>query len=211
MAVVNMGNISRKAEKFSKSTVGKAKMKSALEKIRKSDGKTGLGREVLSHAKMAELADELVKTIKSVALSYDLPASVAAHFDSIQYMITDMGSGVYECSIYFTDDLSRESLSESGGDGIRNIVALFNNGYVASSYTYGWWNGHQPTGDAVLRSTDSDAWVRSMIGRPSLNFMQGAISDFMSKYNKYNISVYLNEDVYDGNYAGSPNGYITRI
>ena len=138
------------------------------------------------------------------------------HFDSLDYAIEDSGSGDYECYIYFTDDLSRNSLEtdDSQGEGINNIVALFNNGYVASAPKYGWWNGHSPTGESVYRSgqNNNSAYVRSTQARPSLHFMQAAIEDFYKKYkSKYKMSVLLNGSEYDGNYAGSLNGKITQI
>ena len=211
MAKVNMTAVRKKIKAYAACTGGKMKMKEAVQKKMKEGGRTSCGSEIPSYAKMAELAEELIRVIRNAAASYDLPESVMAHFNSLQYVVTELGDFNYECSIYFTDNLSRESLLD--GEGINNIVALFNNGYVASSYAYGWWNGHKATGTAetMYRSTDSDAFIRSMIGRPSLHFMQAAINDFVSKYKKYNISVFLNESEYDGNYAGSPNGYITQI
>ena len=88
-------------------------------------------------------------------------------------------------TVYFEDDLHRDSLdNELGYDGIKNIVALFNNGYHAKNYVYGWWDGHRATGDGVLRSGyDNDfAWVRSKKEREPLRFIQQAVADFNASY-----------------------------
>lgn len=199
MAVVNLSSIFNKVNAYSKTPAGKEKMRQAIaKKVKDGVSKTGCGDEILTYSKMSELANELIGTLKNTAASYDLAPSVMAHFDSLTYMVQDIGNGAHECYIYFQDDLSRESLeSDDTGEGIRNIIALFNNGYVASSPKYGWWNGHSPTGEAVSRSMTGDenyAFIKSRQSRPSLMFMQRAIDDFCNKYkNKYNMTVMLND------------------
>lgn len=92
--------------------------------------------------------------------------------------------------VYFEDNLRRESLDDGingyTGEGIDNIVALFNNGYHASDYVYGWWDGHQATASTLFRS-GSDikanyAWVRSQKDREGLHFIQQAVDDFNGNY-----------------------------
>lgn len=196
MAFINAKNIENKLRAYSKTSAGRAKMKKSNERA--------------SLKTLSNLAQELIDMIKTTASSFDLAPSVMAHFNSLTYVIQDLGDGQYECDIYFTDDLSRESLEDDiyPGDGIQNIVALFNNGYVASSPKYGWWNGHRRTSVDVL-TTGSDIRIRGTQARPSLHFMQKAIKEFESKYSqKYGLIVILNEEEYDGNYAGSLNGFI---
>lgn len=212
MSTVNMDSIGRKIKAYAKSEAGKEKIKEAMEKLSRSNKThTALGYEILNRNKMIELTEELISVIKKTAASYDLPLSVMKHFDSLNYIIQDDGNGAVESLIYFADDLSRNSLDNDlyTGDGIDNIVALFNNGYVASSETYGWWEGHKPTNGGII-ATDYAVYVKSKIGRPSLHFMQRAIEDFASAYKgRYPISVELNEYEYDGNYAGSLSGTIS--
>ena len=218
MAEVNMSSILSKCQAYSKTADGKQKMKEVvIQKMRNGDGRTGCGDEILTIPQMNVLAKELISTIKLTASSYDLAESVMRHFDSLTYTVIDAGDGIYECYIYFTDDLSRPSLEtdENQGEGINNIVALFNNGYVAKAPKYGWWNGHSPTGESVgraLTGTESYAYIKGTQARPSLRFMQRAIEDFASKYlDKYVMSITLNEDDYDGHYLGSPNGIISKL
>ena len=217
MATVNIQSIFNKCKEYSQTQEGKQKMREAIAKTQK-DGTTVTvgGSEILTLSKMSELADELISILRNTAASYDLAPSVMAHFDSLKYVIQDLGDGQYECDIYFADDLSRESLETdyNQGEGINNIIALFNNGYVASAPKYGWWNGHSATGESVYRSGNlkTSAYIKSTQGRPSLHFMQRAIEDFASKYDKkYPLSVVLNEAEYDGNYAGSLNGAISKL
>lgn len=217
MALINEASISKKLKQWSLTKPGKQRMSDAIRTMKKQGKrKTAGGSEILTIPMMQALAQELIHTLKTTAASYNLAPSVMKHFDSLDYAIEDSGSGDYECYIYFTDDLSRNSLEtdDSQGEGINNIVALFNNGYVASAPKYGWWNGHSPTGESVYRSgqNNNSAYVRSTQARPSLHFMQAAIEDFYKKYkSKYKMSVLLNGSEYDGNYAGSLNGKITQI
>lgn len=216
MANINMSSIMSKVSKYATSKDGKKRINDVLKKYRE-DGKTKTegGSEILTKARMAELATELISILKTTAASYDLATSVMKHFDSLDYIFQDLGDDKFECYIYFNDDLSRDSLETdyNQGEGINNIIALFNNGYVASAPKYGWWNGHAPSGESVYRSGvgSTNAYIQGTQARPSLRFMQSAIEDFYSKYAKrYTMTVVLDDD-YNGNYAGSLNGVISKI
>ena len=217
MAQINMSSIMGKVRQYNNTDAGKKKIQETVRKYRESGkSKTDAGAELLTKPLMAQLANELIDILKTTAQSYDLPPSVLAHFNSLTYVVEDLGNDMYQCYIYFMDDLSRESLEtdENQGDGINNIVALFNNGYVASAPKYGWWNGHAPTGNSIQFSTpgvSNDAYVVSRQWRVSLGFMQNAIEDFYSKYrNKYAMSLTLSDE-YEGHYNGSLNGTISQI
>lgn len=215
MANINMSSIMSKVSKYATSKDGKKRINDVLKKYRdEGRAKTEGGSEILTKARMAELATELISILKTTAASYDLAVSVMKHFDSLDYIFQDLGDDKFECYIYFNDDLSRDSLETdyNQGEGINNIIALFNNGYVASAPKYGWWNGRTPSGESVYRSGvgSANAYIQGTQARPSLRFMQSAIEDFYSKYAKrYAMSVVLDDD-YDGNYAGSLNGVISK-
>lgn len=217
MAEINWSKIEKKVSAFSKTPTGKKMMSDKIKEYQKTGQKSANGGEVLTRQRISELAGELITTLKMTAASYDLAPSVIAHFGSLDYYVQENDDGSCDCFIYFTDDLSRESLETdyNQGDGIHNIIALFNNGYVASAPKYGWWNGHSPKGEAISRGLTGDesfAFVKGTQARPSLHFMQQAIQDFANKYKgTYPLSVMLNEDVYDGNYAGSLNGFISKL
>lgn len=170
--------------------INSAALQSTFKAWSKTDGKDAITKAIqqASFSEMCSLTEELISLIKTTAASYDLPASVMQHFDSLAYNHTDMGNGMYEFNIYFQDDLSRESLEDGAytGSGIGNIISLFNNGYAASAPKYGIWNGH--AGNKRIKGTQS---------RASLRFMQKAIEEFENKYKtKYNLVVTLNESEY---------------
>lgn len=218
MAQINMVSIMNKVKRFSSAEAGKKRTQEVIQKYRNTGkNQTEAGSEILTKSIMASLANELIDTLKITAQGYDLPPSVLAHFNSLTYMVEDLGNDMFQCYIYFSDDLSRESLEtdENQGEGINNIVALFNNGYVASAPKYGWWNGHSPTGNAIQYATpgitNNYAYIVSKQWRVSLGFMQSAIEDFYSKYRgKYQMSLTLSDE-YEGHYNGSLNGTISQI
>lgn len=183
MKSINSSSIMNKVKAYSRSVKGKLRMK---EKINEyiSDGvaRTGGGGRVLTPGEMEKAAVKLASCIRAAALSYDLPASVMKNINSLSatkpYQMSD---GAWRVDLFFTDDLSRESLYSEQYDGIVNIIALFNNGYLASDTVYGFWDHHNYTGEwNVLRALPGSnfAYVRSKIGRPALQFMQEAVRSF---------------------------------
>lgn len=220
MATINWNSIAQKCKEWSETTDGKRRCRAAVaESARAGRTVTGCGDKIITLDDMRRLSVEMIQTLQVAAddASYALPESVKAHFNSLDYIVTEVGDGLYEVAIYFRDDLSRPSLlNDQGYEGVHNIVALFNNGYVASNYTYGWWENHRPTGDWSSYASGgydaTDTYIRSKIGRPSLHFMQRAVQDFLSKYQtQYNIQVELDPYSYDGNYMGSPTGTVLPI
>lgn len=193
---INMGSIMRKAMSFSESPEGKRRMKACLEKYEKEGRKTtAAGDKLISEDMMWEAAAKMIQVLRDTARSMDLPESVLRHFDSLDCTKPiKMSDGSMVINIYFEDKfdggLYRESLEDGEGghtgDGINNIIALFNNGAHASKFVYGWWNGHKPEGEALTRSggqLDADyAWVRSRKDREALHFIQQAVSDFNGNY-----------------------------
>lgn len=194
---INMSSIMSKAKAFSESPEGKRRMKTCLEKYEK-EGRTstGAGDKLITEKMMLKAASKLIHMMKTTAASYNLPESVMKHFDSLKCSApVKLNDGATVIYIYFEDDLHRDSLEDGSdyyggkfggytGEGINNIIALFNNGANAKDYTYGWWNGHHATGDGVLRSGyDNDfAWTRSKKEREALHFIQQAVMDFNTSY-----------------------------
>lgn len=214
MATVNMDSILAKVTAYSNTKAGKTKMRQAIRDMRQNNiGETGCGSKILTIDKMEDLADELISVIRRTAYSYDLAPSVMRHFDSLQHNGAEAEKDGFTCRIYFRDNLGRWSLDDgvNAQERLYNIVALFNNGYVASTPKYGWWEGHAGTGECAYRSGSGTgaAFVKGVQGRPSLHFMQQAIWSFTAEHREYPLEVVLSDD-YDGNYAGSLNGFITR-
>ncbi len=192
MGYINWGQIEAKIIAYSKTQEGKEKMRSAVRALRNGNkSETAAGYELMTYEKMRKLADELIDMIRTEAASYGLADSVMAHFNSMTYMIEDSGDGDVTYHIYFDDDLSRPSLLPSKYVGIDNIVALFNNGYVASNRIFVKVNGIK---------------VPSRQFRPTLSFMQSAVDSFIDKYSgKYNITVDLGDEYNGGVFDGSFN------
>lgn len=144
----------------------------------------------------AILANEIVKT----AASYDLAPSVMHDISSIAcsepYQTND---GNFRIDLWFSADLSRESLYYDG-EGVTNIIALFNNGYLASNRVYGYWDGHKYTGsENVLRTMpgDNSAYVPSRIVRLPLRFMQSAVNNYNTTIGKRHGTIAILNDIYN--------------
>lgn len=160
------------------------------------------GQEVPSEHTMLILAKDLISIINRV-----LPEQISTVSLSSSGP-TKNPDGSYSVQIFFDEeDLRRESLENDyqtyTGDGIENIVALFNNGMDAKDFAYGWWDNHGPSGSAFSRSMPGDkfAWVRSKKHRDPLLFMQAAVEEFNTKYSaRYGVSVVLSDDYTDNHH-----------
>lgn len=200
MAAINMNSIMNKVNSYGRSANGKLKMKECINKYtREGVGKTAAGGKIVTEADMWTAASKLIGVLRSTAQSYDLPASVMKHFDNLgTSSIMEMPDGSSCIYVYFEDDLHRDSLYSEGYDGVRNIIALLNNGYNAKNYVYGWWNNHKPIGDNAYQSGGfgaQDAWIRSKKERQGLNFIGQAIRDFNGNYGAdYNVTAIAGDD-----------------
>lgn len=192
---INMSSIMSKTKAFSESPEGKRRMKACLEKYEKEGrASTGAGDKLITEKMMWEAVSKFIHVMKTAAADYDLPESVMAHINGIEssgYITKLPNNEGYEIHLSFSGDLHRDSLdNDLGYEGVDNIVALFNNGYHAKNYVFGWWNGHKATGDGVLRSgVGSDfAYIRSKKEREALRFIQQAVMDFNAGYGaKYGV------------------------
>lgn len=176
MATVNMDSVLDKVYAWERSDKGQKKIQDTVNKyVRNNIKKTQAGKRVVTERDMKEAARKLVETIRKTAQGCGLPASVAAHFDSLKVgKLQRQADGSYIIEINFTDDLTRESLEPSRYGGVRNIIAIFNNGYPsdsgrseAISHVSGWWHGEYTT---------------ALGFRQGLFFMQDAVNDFNLNY-----------------------------
>lgn len=191
-------SIKEKLDRYFASERGQKRVRNTLSEYAAAGRKrTAAGSELANEETFREMTDALRDFILTRAAADDVPGSVLENIASLVCMPSKMTGDKrwHEIRMYFADDYGRPSLYEEGGyDGVRNIIALFNNGYVASQYVYGAWDGHRPTGEAAVHSysIETSPHVRSRIGRPTLEFMQQAIVDFNAKYGaKYKIDVRL--------------------
>lgn len=96
-----------------------------------------------------------------------------------------VGKNRYQIGVWFTEDLSRESLAPGKYSGVENIAALLNSGYSAGHQVYGIWKGH------------GDERRASLVERDGAHFIENAIRDYMNNYAKdYGVIDIEIDDVY---------------
>ena len=176
MPVINMDSILDKVYAWERSDKGQKKIQGAVNKyVRNNVSRTKAGSRVVTQRDMLDAARKLVQTIKDTAHGCDLPTSVLAHFDSLSIgKLQRQADDSYTIEINFTDDLTRESLQPEKYGGVRNIIAIFNNGYPADrsrseaiSHVAGYWHGKETV---------------ALEFRPGLYFLQDAVNDFNMNY-----------------------------
>ena len=176
MPVINMDSILDKVYAWERSDKGQKKIQGTVNKyVRNNVSKTKAGSRVVTQRDMLDAARKLVQTIKDTAHGCDLPTSVLAHFDSLSIgKLQSQADDSYTIEINFTDDLTRESLQPEKYGGVRNIIAIFNNGYPADrsrseaiSHVAGYWHGKETV---------------ALEFRPGLYFLQDAVNDFNMNY-----------------------------
>lgn len=176
MPVINMDSILDKVYAWERSDKGQKKIQGTVNKyVRNNVSRTKAGSRVVTQRDMLDAARKLVQTIKDTAHGCDLPTSVLAHFDSLSIgKLQRQADDSYTIEINFTDDLTRESLQPEKYGGVRNIVAIFNNGYPADrsrseaiSHVAGYWHGKETV---------------ALEFRPGLYFLQDAVNDFNMNY-----------------------------
>lgn len=176
MPTINMDSVLDKIYAWERSDKGQKKIRGVVNKyVRNNIDRTKAGSRILTQRDMLVAARKLVQNIKDVANGCGLPSSVLAHFDSLSIgRLQRQPDDSYVIEINFTDDLTRESLQPEKYGGVRNIVAIFNNGYPADmsrseaiSHIAGYWNGKETV---------------ALEFRPGLYFLQDAVNDFNLNY-----------------------------
>lgn len=176
MSNINMDSILDKIYAWERSDKGQKKVQSTVKRyIKNNIQKTDAGSRVITNRDIRIASDKLIKTIRDTAIGCSLPPSVAEHFSSLKtgrIQFTEDGSFIIE--INFTDDLTRKSLQPETYSGVRNIIAIFNNGYPADmsrseaiSHVTGYWHGRETS---------------ALGARQGLYFLQDAVNDFNLNY-----------------------------
>lgn len=199
--MTDSSSLQRKLDAWAKSPKGQKRIQAVIDKYRKEGRRfTNAGSGIDNKAMLVEAADKMISCLRAAAVAAGIPESVRAHFDSLDYTTpAHIGDGEYMVSVYFADDLHRDSLeNDLGYEGIDNIIALFNNGAHAGNFVYGWWNEHSPTTDeTAFRSIGvrDSVWTRSKKDREGLHFIQQAVSDFNGNYGSmYNVTATAGSD-----------------
>lgn len=197
--MISEAALAKKIADWKKTPAGKQKTQAYVDGLSARGGKTASGQVVVGPKQMEEAARLFIKILQEM-----LPEPIEDVGKTLSSTpAKKISKGVYQVTVRFdTRALHRDSLdNDLGYHGIDNIVALFNNGYHAQNYVYGWWDNHSPQGEAITRSLPGDrfAWVRSKKEREALNFMQDAANKFNALYGeKYGVTVELGSDYTDG-------------
>lgn len=162
MAQINMASIMSKVRAYTKTNECKKRSQDYIAQCRQAGrSTTESGETIITEEIMCRAAETMIATLRQIAQEHQLPASVQEHFNSLEYsqprVVGNQGE-VYQVDIWFSDDLSRMSLliptgkqaGQRTGDGIQNIVSLFDTGYSASHSVFGTWDWHEDAG--VIRS-----------------------------------------------------------
>lgn len=202
---LNMASIMTKVNTFAKSTDGMAKQQNVINTAaRQNGGKLPSGKNVIDDKRVQNAASRFVKMLCTTAESYGVPESVLKHLETAyRKQRRFYKNGKCMVPIYFGGDMSRPSLDPDNYDeGAYNIVQLFNNGYHAKNYVYGFWYDHayKPIDKHWnnFRPWDAAVYIRSRKDREGLHFIQQAIEDFNGKYGaKYNVTASIQNDIYN--------------
>lgn len=193
MGSINIGSVMSKVQAFTNSKDGKEKIRQKIKEYRELGvSRTEGGGFVMTVENMCIAAEDMINLLQSSAAQHGLPQSVLDHFRSLAYNppapVGD-GKDLYAVDIFFQDDMSRMSLlitsgkkeGQRTGDGINNIVALFNNGYCAGGTVFGSWGGHESLGTVASRRKRDE-------GR----FIEQAVMEFNVKWGKtYNVQAMI--------------------
>lgn len=195
MSNINMSSIMRKVKEYSVSDVGKNRIAKFIKERRESgDSKLESGDYIVTEQDMIRAAEEMIRILQETASAKGLPESIKEHFYSLYYSQPTPYGGQgehYKVDVKFGGDLSRMSLKitsgnrkgEFTGEGIQDIVSLFDTGYEASKKVYGSWGGH------------GDETIGSLTHREGLNFMAEAIDSFNRECGEiYHVFAYLSSE-----------------
>ena len=192
MARIDISSIMEKVGAYVKSQRGKEAMQRYINQCR-TEGRstTAAGDTIITEQVMMRAAEKLISMLKETAAQNNLPKSVKEHFDSLYYsepILYGKESSQYKVDITFGDDLSRMSLlitsgkdkGKRTGNGIDNIVSLFDTGYSADKRVYGVWEGH------------GEDTIASLTQRDGMHFMSETVSAFNREWGAlYNVYAYI--------------------
>lgn len=200
----------KKLNEFAKSSAGKKIMRNRIEELSSSDNtpdgyRTEGGSTIITQDMRDSLVYTFISMLTQSAHNASLPNSVERIFDTLdvfdiknvhlnggiemtEVLISFNGKLLPRTSLYFYGENGRKYRT---GNGIDNIVSLFDTGYSLNPRTqtpYGYWTGHEDSGQIYARRS-----------RDRLGFMKDAIDRFNSQYGHIAIADF-GDDV-DGFYA----------
>lgn len=200
MASINMQSIINKAKKFTNSSAFQKQVETKTDEIILRGGVPTGKRITISGINMAaaKFIEVLQNEINSHAIAEGggglngrgLGATAVSALTKLEHGApVKIGKNQYQIEVWFTGDLSRDSLAPDFYDGIENIAALLNNGYSAANTVYGIWLGH---------GYADNFNIPSLREREGLHFVQNAVKDYMANYApEYGVINIQVDDVYE--------------
>lgn len=190
--MINIGSIISKTKAYGKSNAGQNKIKELREKAFDRGATFGSGNGITSKSDYKRVANKYLEYLYQYsvnnpqmgdAITRIIQETIAHAFISEP---TKVGKGQYKVQVIFDEELlKRDSLSytrkngqRGQGEGINNIIALFNNGYDIPDgrVPYGLWATH-------------GVKIRARQHRDQLQFMQQSVQEFLTKFkNKFDIT-----------------------
>lgn len=199
---VNIDSIMKKVGAWEKSDAGQKRIQEKITEYQKTGvEKTQGGTSLMTEAKAREAAQVFIDILIKKAEKQHLHSDVLFHIQNTYRSGPIIkGEKSWKLPLYFGGDLRRRSLRKADGtytgDGIDNIVALFNNGYKANQWVFGEWEGHKAA-KGERRGPNGDVWIRSAKERDALRFIQRAKFEFDNVYGKeHNIEVQIADTYY---------------
>jgi hypothetical protein len=173
MAGINMNSILKKAKDCMKTP---AKQNEVSQKI--DEYISGVGKPSSSitlsgvHLAAGKFIEVLQNEIESHSGTGKLGATAIAALTPMEHGSPyKVGKNRYKIDIWFTENLSRDSLAPDYFDGVENLAALLNNGYNAKNTIYGVWLGH-----------NGNMSIPSLQNREGVHFIENAIRDYKGNY-----------------------------
>ena len=168
----NMDSILSKAKNYVNSSNGQKEFNQIKSDIIKGVRRSSSGKSVHTPEEAAQKSVEVLKQeISSSGLSGEAVAAISELSIS---GATEIGEDTYTINVSFSGDLYRPSLNVEKYGGINDLAELFDAGAGPMNRVYGMWHGN---------------YIGSKTTIPGANFMDAAVSTFMSSYaDEYNVT-----------------------
>lgn len=176
--MISESAIMGKIRKYASSAEGKARMQKKINTyIASGVSRSEAGGSIISIREMNDLAKQMMRFIQQAGGA--LPESVRNDLSGMTATSpAQVGNNIYEV-IISTPEVPRRSLLISKGDGsnrytgdgVYDIIGLFDSGYSTDGRVYGVWEGHEGLGR-----------IGSRMSREGLHFLQGACDTFNRMY-----------------------------
>lgn len=197
MATIDMDSILKKAKKAMESTSAQNKIDTIVDdmllkgSIKSNGRKASIYGASMAAGKFIEVLQNEIQShaVSAGGLSFSEGGLGATAIDALIKLDhgepVKIGRNRYQIGIWFTEDLHRDSLVPGKYDGVDNIAALLNSGYVAGHRVYGVWKGH------------GDERRPSLVRRDGAHFIENAIRNYMGNYaSEYGVIDIEIDDVY---------------